>query len=251
VSDPVDRGWIPAHRKLYDPDHILAPSKRDPSCRRDAWLDLCQMAQHSPRTHHGERLERGQALVAVRTKAQHWGWSKSRVSRFLLWLASEAMIGTVRGTPYGTVYRIVNYDTYAVAQNGERDTQRDTERDASGTAAGQEQQWEQQNKKSMRRKTVAYSEQFETIWSIHPRGPKAPAQEQYKKAMANGVTHQELLTYLRRYVESEINDRFRGHDLFRWIRDERWEEYRTKTNGAASFVADEAERWRKLAGSEA
>lgn len=132
-------GWIPAHRKLYDPSHPLAPSKRDPACRRDAWLDLCQMAQHTPREQRGERLERGEVLVAVRTKAEHWGWSKSRVSRFLLWLASESMIGTVRGTPIGTVYRIVNYDTYAVLWDGERDTDRDSERDASGTRAGQEQ----------------------------------------------------------------------------------------------------------------
>lgn len=144
MSDP--RGWVPAWRKLYDPSHKLAPSKRDPANRRDAWLDLCQMAQHADHSQNGIPLRRGEVLVAVRTKAEHWGWSKSRVSRFLLWLASEAMIGTVTGTPYGTVYRIVNYDTYAPSQIPARDSERDSERDASGTAAGQEQ--EQKNRRT-------------------------------------------------------------------------------------------------------
>lgn len=136
----ADSGWIPAWRKLYRPGHILAPSKRDPSCKRDAWMDLCQMAQHDEYDHRGITLKRGEVLVAVREKAKDWGWSKSRVSRFFSLLASESMIGTVRGTPEGTIYRIENYDTYAVVEKPKRDTQRDSERDSSGTAAGQEQQ---------------------------------------------------------------------------------------------------------------
>lgn len=58
---------------------------------------------------------------------------------------ARTAIETVRGTPDGTVYRIVNYDTYAVDSSDEWDRQRDTLRDSSGTAAGQEQ--EQENKK--------------------------------------------------------------------------------------------------------
>lgn len=136
----MTQGWIRAWRKLYDPGHKLAPNKRDPSCRRDAWLDLCQMAQHQPHKHAGVVLQAGDVVIAVRVLADRWGWSKSRVSRFMIWLTSEAMIETVSGTPSGTVYRIVNYDTYAIARDTERDSQRDTERDASGTAAGQEQE---------------------------------------------------------------------------------------------------------------
>src|SRR5690606_34748943 len=81
-----------------------------------------------------------------------WGWSRSRVQRFLARLQDEEMLeevansfrtetdppsGTPSGTPTGTVYRIVNYATYAVLGETERDTPRDTERDTSGTRAGQ------------------------------------------------------------------------------------------------------------------
>ena len=137
VAGMSSHGWLPAWRKLFDPDHDLAPSQRDPASRGWAWIDLCQMAAHKPYTKRGVRLERGEILVAVRFLAPRWWWSKSRVSRFLVQLESGTRIGTVRGTPFGTVYSIVNYDTYADVQSGVRDTKRDKARDRSGTAAGQ------------------------------------------------------------------------------------------------------------------
>ena len=215
----MSNSWIPAWRKLYDPSHKLAPSKRDPASRRDAWLDLCQMAQHKPRRHRGVDLQTGEVLVAVRTKAEHWGWSKSRVSRFLLWLASEAMIGTVRGTPIGTVYRIVNYERYAIVGNGERDTSRDGERDRSGTGAGQEQP---HNHRTTTTRTT-YTSAFEQVWSVHRRGSKSKAFDAYRAAVSNGITHDDLLRHLRAYTDG-FDKNFKGAHLFRWIREKRWEE---------------------------
>ena len=136
----MSRGWIPAHRKLFDPDYWMAPTKKDPASRIHAWLDLCQMAQHETYEHAGERLNQGEVLVSVRYLSTRWGWSKSKVDRFVDRLKCGTQIGTVRETPRGTVYRIVNYDTYAIHRDSERDTQRDTQRDRSGTRAGQEQQ---------------------------------------------------------------------------------------------------------------
>jgi hypothetical protein len=135
----VNEGWIPAWRKLLDPDHWMAPTKVSPAGRRDAWLDLCQMATHKPREVRGEAIEVGEIIVSLRTLAKRWGWSKSRTERFVIELEARAAIGTVRGTPFGTVYRIVNYEVYAIPENSQRDTLRDSERDRSGTGAGQEQ----------------------------------------------------------------------------------------------------------------
>ncbi len=129
-------GWVPLHRSLLLRDDWLAPSKRDPACNGYAWAWLFGMAQTGQHFHASLRLERGEIVVSVRGFARRMGWSKSRANRFMLRLASETMIETVRETPQGTVYRIVNYDTYAGTMNPERDSQRDTERDASGTHAG-------------------------------------------------------------------------------------------------------------------
>ena len=134
-------GWIPAHRKVYEPDHWLAPTKRDPANRRDAWLDLCQMATHRPReTRNSGWLQPGELVASLRTFGERWCWSKDKVWRFMSDLKTRTAIETVRETPDGTVYRIVNYDSYATSPDTERDTERDANRDRSETEARQEQQ---------------------------------------------------------------------------------------------------------------
>lgn len=143
----MNRGWIPAHRKIYEPGHWLAPTKRDPSCRRDAWLDLCQMATYQEReTARAGVLQRGEIVASLRTLGKRWCWSKDRVKRFMSDLEVRTAIETVRETPDGTVYRIVSYDTYVSRPEDERDTQSDTERDRSETEARQEQEGNNVNK---------------------------------------------------------------------------------------------------------
>lgn len=144
----MNRGWFPVYRNIYRPGHWLAPTNRDPANRRDAWCYLISMATHTEReTAHSGTLERGELVVSVRTMARDLCWSKSRVSRFMSDLEARTAIGTVRGTPDGTVYRIVNYDTYAIGWDTERDTERDDERDRNGTATGQEQEQENNTNK--------------------------------------------------------------------------------------------------------
>lgn len=146
-------GWHPVWRKLYEVDHWLAPTEDAPASRRDAWVDLCQMATYQPRRVGGTliSLERGELVGSVRTFAGRWKWSKSRVHRFLSELDGQEMLKTVSGTRDGTVYRVVNYETYAIPWDSERDSERDSGRgvgtppspepwDRRGTDVGQEQE---------------------------------------------------------------------------------------------------------------
>ncbi len=144
----TDEGWLPAYRRMFKSDHWLAPSGHCPASRLHAWLDLCQMATHKSRQTRHAALERGQLLVSVRTLGDRWAWSKSRVERFISELEARTAIGTVCGTPDGTIYQIVNYDTYAVGSTNVGDSKRDTERDSSGTAAGQEQEGKKETRTS-------------------------------------------------------------------------------------------------------
>ena len=121
------RGWIPAWRKLFDPDHGLA--QREGVCKRFAWLDIVQMAAHEPMKRHGHQLRRGELIVALRFLAERWRWSKSKVERFMGRLKSETRIGTVSETQIGTIYRVVEYEKYAVFHSNKRDTNRDANRD--------------------------------------------------------------------------------------------------------------------------
>jgi len=68
-----------------------------------------------------------------------------------------------------------------------------------------------------------YTSAFEELWKIHGRGPKAKAATAYPVALKSGVTHNEIVASLKAYVQT-FTHKFKGQHLFRWLRDERWEE---------------------------
>ena len=76
-----------------------------------------------------------------------------------------------------------------------------------------------------------YMSEFEELWKIHGRGPKAKAATAYPMALKSGVTHNEIVVSLKAYVQT-FTDKFRGQHLFRWLKDKRWEEeYEVKDEG--------------------
>tara|TARA_R110000824_G_scaffold15525_6_gene65214 strand:+ start:134 stop:769 length:636 start_codon:yes stop_codon:yes gene_type:complete len=73
-------------------------------------------------------------------------------------------------------------------------------------------------------KKPTYTSEFEEIWAMHNRGPKKKAQDEYKKAIKQKRTnHQELKNALRLYVQT-TDQKWKGVHLFRFIRDDRWDE---------------------------
>jgi hypothetical protein len=137
-------------------------------------------------------------------------------------LEARTQIGTVSGTPDGTIYDIVNYDTYAVLAIGERDTSRDAQRDSSGTAAGQEQEGSTIKERDIRANGKGYSQDFELLWSVCRRGSKKQAAAQYRKAVPSRISQGDLLARWQAYVSGRPR-KFVKH-LERWIRDEMWED---------------------------
>ena len=109
--------WTPAYDRLFDPEHELR--QHEPVCRAFAWLDLCRMAQFEGRTRiigsQAVRLQRGEFIASYRFLAERWSWSVKRVRTFLDSLTDPVVgkLKQVRGTPSGTVYHVVSYDTYA------------------------------------------------------------------------------------------------------------------------------------------
>jgi len=78
-------------------------------------------------------------------------------------------------------------------------------------------------KKQTRRKRQVYPSEFEVVWNLHRRGPKAKAFEEWRQAVPDAITQEELVRALRGYVASLTPD-FQGVHLFRYIKDQRWEE---------------------------
>ena len=108
---------------------------------RDAWVWLIEAACWQPKTVRikGEKvtLQRGQMTFAQRFMADNWGWSKSRVDRFLKRLEAAEMVilgqkqrgnsgattGATAGHPAGqgsAILTICNYDVYQGEDNAHR-----------------------------------------------------------------------------------------------------------------------------------
>ena len=64
---------------------------------------------------------------------------------------------------------------------------------------------------------------FDEVWSVCRRGSRKKALDQYRAVVPSKVSHDRLLLAWRAHVRSASSPEYVAH-LFRWIRDERWDE---------------------------
>lgn len=124
------QGFITLDRKLQD--HWLWSDK--PFSRGQAWVDLLFLVNHRQEkiVFNGkqETVERGSRITSIRKLADRWGWSKSKVARFLSALESDEMI-VMNSDTCRTALTVVNYDKYQ-----SRRTPSGHKKDTGETAAG-------------------------------------------------------------------------------------------------------------------
>lgn len=131
--------------------------------RGDAWLWLIENACWEPSRVRIKgktvELQRGELSFAQRFMAEKWGWSKSRVDRFLADLRDENMIetrsknGATENHAAGQgqcIITICNYVKYQGWQERERDNEIDDVRGNVGATAGQQRGKEEQRNKGTR-----------------------------------------------------------------------------------------------------
>lgn len=141
----MSRGWQ---------DHGIFEG--DEFSRRDAWAWLIANAAWKPSKTRIKgttvTLDRGELCFSQRFLAQKWGWSKSRVDRFIAILRDEGMIetrskiGATAGHQAGqgqSIVTICNYDKYQPSKADDRGND-DCE---IGATAGQQRGKEEEGKK--------------------------------------------------------------------------------------------------------
>lgn len=144
------------------------------------------------------------------------------------WLvASEEERGVIDKEPGDLAFRLRRDETSMRASLEELVSLGFIETDSTVLAPRQQDdspERETEGEKSQRkRRSPAYTDEFEQVWIHHRRGPKAKAFEAFKEALRDGVTQEQIVDGLKGYVES-LDDGFKGSHLFRWIADSRWEE---------------------------
>jgi len=113
-------GFLTLHRKLFASDLW---HRREPFDSRSAFIDLLRQASYRPRPWRIQgrevQLKAGELLLEAKDLARRWGWSKSKVYRFLRELRDR---GTLSSRPAWTqetsskrapwIYSFPNYTTH-------------------------------------------------------------------------------------------------------------------------------------------
>ena len=115
-------GWISIHRKIQD--NLIWNDK--PFNRGAAWIDLLLLANHEDRqvlfNGNAIQVKRGEKITSLRQLSERWGWSITKVKKFLNLLSEEKMI-SYKSDSKKTVYSIVNYEVYQDNENTKSNTE--------------------------------------------------------------------------------------------------------------------------------
>lgn len=119
----TDKGYIKLYRDIRD--HWIWKEK--PYDRAHAWADLIMMVNHEDRKimfdGHPVDVVRGSCITSIRKLGDRWGWSRSKVSRFLDDLEREQMVTQKRATKR-TMISIDNYCIYQDSRATKRATKK-------------------------------------------------------------------------------------------------------------------------------
>lgn len=105
------KGWVVIYRSIMD--NPLWEDK--PFSRGQAWIDMILLASHKDTEFYfdGDMLpvEKGQIITSKRKLGDRWGWSNSKVNKFLNELEKVGMLVQKSDTKKTTI-KIVKYEQY-------------------------------------------------------------------------------------------------------------------------------------------
>lgn len=106
-------GWISLYRKITE--GWLWEDK--PFSRGQAWIDMLLNANHKtnkiPFDGSLYEVERGSYITSIRKLSNRWGWSNTKVVKFLDVCVNEKMLN-YKSDKKKTVVSIENYDSYQI-----------------------------------------------------------------------------------------------------------------------------------------
>ena len=122
MAGEANKGWISLYRSIQD--HWLWQEK--PFSKAQAWLDLLLSANHQDKKivfdSNLVEVKRGEFITSIRKLCERWGWSNSKVTKFLETLQLDGMI-TYKSDTKKTTINIVNYNVYQPSSDAENVTE--------------------------------------------------------------------------------------------------------------------------------
>ncbi|MDX8341178.1 hypothetical protein SLH46_18410 [Draconibacterium sp. IB214405] len=161
-------GWIKLYRKIAEnPLWLIKPFSRG-----QAWIDLLILANHKPGFFYVRdvkvKVERGQVGWSEPKLSERWGWSRTKVRKFLKDLAEEQQI--VLGKKSVTqIITILNFDECQKKEQQEIHQpipQDGQQQDSSRTAAEQQQDPNKNDKNIKNDKNSLFRQRFFSVLEI-------------------------------------------------------------------------------------
>ena len=110
------QGWISIHRQLQQ--HWLWDEK--PFSKGQAWIDLLLLANHADKKillgNELIEVQAGSFITSIAKLCERWGWSNTKVVRFLNLLESDGMI-TKKSDAKKTAITIEKYGVYQISED--------------------------------------------------------------------------------------------------------------------------------------
>jgi len=150
-------GWIKLYRKIQTSDFW----DEKPFSRAQAWIDILLSVNHEDNKvmFDGNLIEvkRGQKLTSIRKLCERWGWSNTKVVKFLTILSDEKML-LQKSDAKKTLLIVANYEFYQEREDEKTSLKRhrnDTET-------------HKQECKELKKKDL-YTPEFEKFYLEYPR----------------------------------------------------------------------------------
>ena len=220
-------GWLKLYRSIQN--HWLWEDK--PFSRGQAFVDLLLMANHKDNKilFNGELIEikRGSRITSLRQLSDAWGWSTTKVKKFLELLEKENMI-TVKSDNKKTLVTIENYGVYQEVGN----TEETQEKQQSNTEVTQKKN--KKNSKEIQKKTNKNDKEYiknvkegeegkEEVPSLPPLFFSTPIHKKiydqfgevgyrtfFMEAEIKELDKEIIITHQDSFIESMILDRWTG-----------------------------------------
>lgn len=194
------RGYIKLYRKQFNDKDILW-GDGTPFDTRSAWTWLLQAAAFKDGFYHTkfaiDELKRGEFVASLRFLGEKWGWSHTRVRRFIKMLTSQKVerLALQRSGQHGAVYLIVNYDSY---QSGTIPAS------TGGVTPSDTPAIHPRYKVEEGKEGEAYSPDFELLWKAYPKrhggSNKAGSYRCFLGHLKNGVAFDVMFEGVKRYA---------------------------------------------------
>lgn len=208
------KGWISIHRQIWE----NWTWKDKPFSKGQAWIDILLMVNYEKdKVYFRDSIydvERGQKITSELKLSDRWGWSRTKVRRFLNDLEMEQML-LVKRDNRKTVLEVVNYSKYQDANTTENTSDNTTDDTTAVQQKNINNNINKDNKlNKVNKKDICTDIEEEKPPKEKPKKPK-PKKDKYGEFEKVSLTNDEFNKLLDKLGQARIKEMIARLDTYK------------------------------------